>query len=276
MVKRVGIVEAPEGGRKEIVKQFAILENRLQNNFQTYPNRTLIRSFLTLLVVIFYFAANLKAQGVSSDSTVIVRLEAIHKMLQHDEMQTNRWWWSWLAGYSAATVGQGVAGMVSDNLQTRQDLFLGATTAFIGAAGQFLTPVTLSGYTQQISLLPENTANERLGKLNASEEFLQKRALAETKGRSWQMHAATGAVNVGSGLITWFGFDRTWQDGLINFALNTVVTEAQIWSQPIIAKRGLASYQKHFISENRRQSGRYAYKYTVSAGANGILVRMTF
>lgn len=252
------------------------MENHLQNIFLTYPNRTFNRSILTILVVIFCFAANLNAQGVSDDSIVIARLDIIHKMLQHDEIQTNRWWWSWLAGYSAATVGQGVAGMVSNNLHARQDLFLGATTAFIGAAGQFLSPVTLSGYTRQISLLPGNTAGERLNKLNTAEVFLQKRALDETKGRSWQMHAATGAVNVGSGLITWIGFDRTWQDGLINFALNTVVTEAQIWSQPIIAKRGFASYQKHYISENRRQTGRYLYKYTVCAGTNGILVRMNF
>jgi len=229
-----------------------------------------------ILVINSCISNNVKAQDGPSDSLVSIRLDLIQKMLLHDQIQTNRWWWSWLAGYSAATIGQGVAGMVSDNLQTRQDFFLGATTAFIGAAGQFITPVKLSRYTEQIGTLPETTEKERLTKLNAAEYFLKNRALAETKGRSWQMHAATGAVNVGSGLITWFGFDRTWKDGLINFALNTVVTEAQIWSQPIIARRGFAAYHKNYSPGISNQSNRLFYKYSVSAGAQGILVKLTF
>ena len=231
---------------------------------------------LVIMLLCFCFATDLKAQDEKRDSAVIVQLDVIGKMLKHDATQTNRWWWIWLGGYSAATVTQGVVGLASDNLHARQDLFLGATTSMIGAVGQLIWPVQPSKYPLLLNAMPENNPAERLSKLNKAEEFLQIRANAETKGRSWQMHAASGAINVGSGLITWIGFDRTWQDGLINFALNSVVTEAQIWSQPVIARRSLASYRKNYPDNDKVQSNRHSYRYIVSAGSQGILVKMIF
>jgi hypothetical protein len=49
-------------------------------------------------------------------------------------------------------------------------------------------------------------------------------------------------VNLGSGLITWLGYNRTFLDGLENFALNTLITEAQIWTQPVKAVRDYEKY----------------------------------
>jgi hypothetical protein len=248
-------------------------EHTLAENHEIRRVKTTV---LIILFMCFCFVTDLKAQDAKPDSSVIVQLDVIGKMLKHDATQTNRWWWIWLGGYSAATVAQGAAGLASGNLHARQDLFLGATTSMIGAVGQLIWPVQPSKYPSILNRLPENNPAERLSKLNKAEEFLQIRANAETKGRSWQMHAASGAINVGSGLITWIGFDRTWQDGLINFALNSVVTEAQIWSQPIIARRSLASYRKNFPDDDKVQSNRHLYRYIVSAGSQGILVKMIF
>jgi len=193
-------------------------------------------AILIFLAFDMFIVHNVKGQPPVSDSMVRVRLDVVQKMIQKDATNTGRWWWGWLVGYSAATVGQVAGGLVTDNLKTRQDLYLGAATTFVGAAGQFLQPVRLSTYPDQLSLMPENTSAERLIKLEKAEEFLQQRAMSEQDGRSWQVHAVSTAVNLASGLITWLGFKRTWQDGLVNFAINEAITEAQIWSQPMRAK----------------------------------------
>lgn len=246
------------------------------NLAENHEIRKLNTTVLVIMLMCFCFATELKAQDVKPDSAVIVQLDVIGKILQHDAIQTNRWWWIWLGGYSVATVGQSVAGLASDNLHTRQDLFLGATTSMIGAVGQLVWPVQPSKYPSLLNAMPEINSADRLSKLNIAEEYLQIRAIAETKGRSWQMHAASGAINVGSGLITWIGFDRTWKDGLINFTLNSVVTEAQIWSQPVIARRSLAMYRKNYPDDDKVISNRHSYRYIVSAGSQGILVKMIF
>jgi hypothetical protein len=74
------------------------------------------------------------------------------------------------------------------------------------------------------------------------ETMLREIAEREKAGRSWKIHAVAGAVNLGSGLVTWLGFKRTVWDGLINFAMNTVITEAQIWSQPVRAVKDYDRY----------------------------------
>jgi len=71
-------------------------------------------------------------------------------------------------------------------------------------------------------------------------------AAREKAGRSWKIHAVAGAVNLGSGLVTWLVFKRTIWDGLINFAMNTAITEAQIWSQPM---RAAKDYERYFTEK---------------------------
>ena len=75
-----------------------------------------------------------------------------------------------------------------------------------------------------------------------SEEMLKEIAEREKEGRSWKMHALTGAVNLSTGLITWLGFKRSVWDGLEIFALNTAVTELQIWTQPTRAIKDYKNY----------------------------------
>jgi len=77
---------------------------------------------------------------------------------------------------------------------------------------------------------------------------LKKQADIALAGKSWKTHALFGVGNLASGLITWIGFKRSFGEGVFNFAMNMVITETQIWTQPIRAKK---AYQLYLQSNER-------------------------
>ncbi len=195
----------------------------------------------TIPVFLFFIIriVTLSGQDVVTDSLSSERLQEIQNLVHQDRANALHWWYCWLAGYSAATIGQGIVYFSTENKATKQDMALGAGTTFLGAIGQLLAPIVPPNSSIQNSQIYESDPEKQLV---YQEEILKEIARREKAGRSWKMHAVTGVVNIGSGLITWLGFKRTFGDGLVNFALNTVITEAQIWTQPT---RAVKDYQKY-------------------------------
>ncbi|MDM8003527.1 MAG: hypothetical protein QUS66_11595 [Bacteroidota bacterium] len=191
-----------------------------------------------------------------------------------DKAAAERWWYGWLAGYSAATAGQGIVYLTSDNKTLRQDMVLGAATTFLGAMGQLITPV-----------LPENsdypsyrdyTSGQKQLSEDQAAQLLKALAAREKEGRSWKTHAISGAVNLGSGLITWLGYKRTFMDGLENFALNTVITEAQIWTQPMKAARDYEKLTREAGPGGEPMTSRREGEWSWSIYPGGFYVRYVF
>lgn len=218
----------------------------------------------------------LSAQELSGDSLPDEEIRNLSELANQDRVRAQTWWYGWLGGYSTATAGQGIVYFTSEDKSLRQDMALGAATTFLGAMGQLLTP-----------MLPKDAKYRRpTGGYNApgaeplsskeSAELLKALALREKEGRSWKVHAVAGAVNLGSGLITWLGFKRTFLDGLGNFALNTVITEAQIWTQPT---RAIKNYER-FCREQNPGEAQAAYKpvseWTLNVYPGGFSVRLDF
>jgi hypothetical protein len=196
----------------------------------------------TFIVPIFSFSKQASAQNIASDSLVFERLSEIKIMLADERLWDNRWWYAWLGAYSAGTVAQIGVWIAVDDLSTRQDMALGAATAFIGAAGQLISPLKPNHEWHRIGQLPERTPEEKRIKLIESEKLLQQNALNEKIGKSFKTHAICTAVNLGSGLVTWLGFKRSVWAGLGNFALNEAITETQIFTQPKRAMKDYANY----------------------------------
>jgi hypothetical protein len=228
-----------------------------------------------LLIFLFHFS-DLSAQNEIPDSLVKERINYIQNMLNQGKPAAKLWWNGWLYGYSAATVVQGAVFLGSDQLKTRQDMALGAATTLVGAVGQLIMPMTPAKAPGKLALLPGDTPEERINKLNKAEELFEASAVREKDGRSWKMHAASSAVNISSGLITWLGFDRTIQAGLINFAINEVITETQIWTQPTRAIKDYKNYSAKY--KNGLPSAMYkpkAHLY-VNAFYGGLALRLVF
>lgn len=163
----------------------------------------------------------------------------LQSVTERDRKGALAWWYSWIGLYSTATAGQGIVALSSGDRSLRQDMVLGAATTFLGAAGTLLTPVVPGKKALEKYGF---TADEIIYNDEYYETMLREIAERERAGRSWKIHAVSGAVNLSSGLITWLGFKRTVWDGLINFAMNTAITEAQIWSQPTRAAKDYDRY----------------------------------
>jgi hypothetical protein len=232
--------------------------------------------FLLILIDLVKIPVYLHAQQADPDSLTVARIHSIQDMLDKGKQGADTWWYGWLAGYSLATVVQSGIAVESHSLKTRQDMILGAGTTFLGAAAQLLTPMTPARSPGRLSGLSEITSNEKKQKLEVAERLLELSAQRELEGRSWKAHAICGAVNLGSGLITWVGFDRDIWAGLGNFALNMAISEAQIWSQPRKAIKDYERYNKQFNPLQQAVNPRTAPRWQVSAYGAGVSVRLVF
>jgi hypothetical protein len=231
---------------------------------------------ITMALILLFRSVSISAQSNLPDSVVTARLQIIETMLNQGKYNANLWWYGWLAGYSAATVGQGVVALTTSDKGLRQDMFLGAGTTLLGAIGQVITPMVPGYASDRLKMISGDTKEERLQKLKSAEELLKQSALREKSGRSWQTHAVAGVVNISSGLITWFGFKRDIWAGLENFALNTCITEAQIWTQPTKAMRDYRNYCKKYKSGESFVAFKPETVWLVSGSPGGVQLKIVF
>jgi hypothetical protein len=218
----------------------------------------------------------LYSQTSVPDSLLKTRAQKFHKIVDHDRISAQRWWYGWLAGYSAATAGQGIVYFSTDEKATRQDMALGAATTFLGAAGVLITPIVPRETSFQSRDIQPNDSSQMLFDITSSEEMLKEIAKKEAEGRSWKIHAVTGAVNIGSGLITWLGFKRSVRAGLVNFAINTVITEAQIWTQPVKAIKDYQNYCTDNATSSIPHSLKPERKWYLCSYPCGFVLRLDF
>ncbi|MRR18555.1 hypothetical protein EG827_00030 [bacterium] len=241
---------------------------------RTFSGSVTVTIFLSVTILTQTFS--LHAQGVGTDSVRVESIRDIQMTSLQDKQNAQIWWYGWLAGYSAATAGQAIVAASTESLTTRQDMVLGAGTTFLGALGQLITPLgprdALKGYPS----VKQYMSGDHPVSPEEAMELLKILAAREKEGRSWKTHAIAGAVNLSSGLITWLGFKRTVWDGLTNFALNTAVTEAQIWTQPT---RAIKDYER-YLREYHPGEGMIPLKpeseWTVCVYPGGIALKVDF
>jgi hypothetical protein len=244
--------------------------------FRSKPLFQIKRRIITPLILLLFHFNLASAQDALSDPQVKERLQTIQRMLEAGKPNADRWWWGWLAGYGAATVAQGAIGLTNGDLDTRQDMALGAATTFLGAMGQVIAPMTPSSAPKEFSRFPENTTEARREKLAKAETLLHECAQREKDGRSWKTHALTGAVNAAGGIVVWLGFKRSFWEGVGNFALNTAVTEIQIWTQPTRAIHDEDLYFQEHPSDQGLGFRDKGTSWVLSVRPGGIGIRFMF
>jgi hypothetical protein len=231
---------------------------------------------IPLLLLFILQLQLISGQVKNSDSAIIEGLNEIQILLHKDRINAQRWWYGWLTGYSAATVGQGIVYFSSDKERTRQDMALGSATTFLGAIGLLITPIVPHNPDLKDSPDPAGASKDQYNKQEQYEELLKEIALREKAGRSWKPHAIAGVVNIGSGLITWLGFRRSFVEGLGNFALNTVITEAQIWTQPTRAVKDYQNFIRKYHPGSVPGVTKPAKELLVRAHPGGIAFELDF
>jgi len=237
--------------------------------------RQLIWTISFILIFSIQFSP-LCAQNQISDSLVVARIQYIKNTLEHDKENTKRWWYGWLVGYSAATIGQGVIYFDSNEKGTKQDMALGAATTLLGAAGQFISPLIPGRESIQLNSISATTGIERLKKLVIAEKLFEECAMREKLARSWKNHALCSAVNLGGGLITWLGFKRSFGAGVGYFVLNTAITETQIWTQPTLARRNYKKYHQQYLENEEEISYLPEVNWYLNAYPGGLGIKVVF
>lgn len=233
---------------------------------------------VTILVSVIFLlqAVLLHGQDAIPDSVTDYRIQNIQLTALQDRQNAQIWWYGWLAGYSAATAGQAIVSASTGNPATRQDMVLGAATTLLGALGQVITPIVPKNANADFPSFSEYITGEKPLSEEQAAELLKTLAIREKEGRSWKTHAMAGVVNLGSGLITWLGFKRTVWDGLANFALNTAVTEAQIWTQPTRAIKHYERYLREYHPEAGVAPSQPESELTVSVFPGGVAIKIDF
>jgi hypothetical protein len=232
---------------------------------------------ITLLFLIFNTQVSvLWAQDQLPDSIVNERIQFIQHTLDRDLVKTRQWWYGWLAGYSAATVAQGAVYLESTDKSTRQDMALGTVTTFLGVAGQFISPFIPGKLPKIPHLMSGNSASDHLNNLAIGEELLRESAKREQMARSWKSHILCTTVDLSSGLVTWLVFDRSIWAGIGNFAFNAAISEAQIWTQPILAQRNYKKYRQKYIKGDVELSYRPQVNWYLGAYASGVGLKVAF
>jgi hypothetical protein len=236
------------------------------------------RSMRAPLLVFFvmFQIHQLRAQDVPSDSVVKERIQCIQKMLDEGQQNANLWRNGWIIGYSALTVGQGAAYYISTDENIKMIWAMGSATTLACAAIGIFTPM-LAAYTPpNLSRIPENSKEEQQKKLEIAEKYLKFSAEQEKEGRSWKVHALYGIVNAGEGVLVCVAFDQSFWSGFTNFALSSIVSEAQIWSQPTKAISDFQSYCRRYKPEETPEALRQKPVWHVNAYPGGVVVNLVF
>jgi hypothetical protein len=233
--------------------------------------------FLIIVILISIIRTNsLYGQAAKRDSLdPRIRID-IKRLVSDNRHAANAWWYTWLSGYGAATVVQTGIAVTSPELKTRQDMWNGAATTFLGVVGLLATPLVPKDSEVNKLMSEGKDVGHIYTSSDFSEAMLKDIARREQFGRSWKVHAVTGVVNIGSGLVTWLGFKRSFGEGMVTFAINTVITEAQIWSQPIRAVRDYKKYVQ--VHSNGKLAGPAlpSKQWIMSATPGGINIRLRF
>jgi hypothetical protein len=237
----------------------------------------MVRS-MSVVMALLALASTVGAEDPQSlaDSEVTGRLQYIQSSLDAGQGAANLWWYGWTAGYGAATAEQIVAHCQADTTKERQDTLVGYVTSAFGVIGQLVAPVEAGRLAAQLRAIPGQTPEERQAKLTAAESFLRRSAAQEAFGRSWKMHAITGAVNLGIGLFLWLRYDRPVRDGLVIFATGQLVSEVQIFTQPMKAVRDLREYEQRSEFDHTRTVGADHSTWYVGATPGGMVMGCRF
>ena len=219
---------------------------------------------------------SLAEQTLLPDSIVKERIQIIQRMLDGGKRNANLWWYGWLSAYGAAAITQGAIWIGSDKLVTRQDMALGVLTDLLGMGGQIISPMVPGYAPGRLENIPGGTPEENVLKLHEAEKLLEESAKREKEGRSWKIHVLDGAVNLGCGFIMWFGYHRTFLEGMGNVALNQAVCEVQIFTQPTRAIKDYKTYCQQYKTEQNLSLNEPKVTWSFAMIPGGIGVRLTF
>ncbi len=158
--------------------------------------------FALLAPEIAYSGQSAQAGGTSAtDADIDRRLRFLEARLDDSKLHGQAWWYGWLTINSGAMLAGGLsAGLSDDNDDTVKNA-TNATKAAIGLTRMLINPLEARFGADKIRDLPEANREEKLAKLRAAEDQLERNAARADRRWSIARHAGNVAINVAAGTL---------------------------------------------------------------------------
>ncbi|HEY2774527.1 MAG TPA: hypothetical protein VGK20_10830 [Candidatus Binatia bacterium] len=185
-----------------------------------------------------------------------------------------RWWWEgWMTVFVIGTAFEAVQGATSRDHGAQADEYLGAIESVAGIADLlFDDRVALRG-AQASSSMPAQNGEQCAKRLEVAEKELAAAAEQAQDRYGWSEHLINLAVSGGHTAIVAGAFgDRT--RGATSFAVNEVVSELQVWTEPSRPIGDWNDYRSTFGEARTASAKREQWQWI--AGPTGLGVRYSF
>lgn len=177
-----------------------------------------------------------------SDAAIDARIRFIEERLDASKTHGQIWYWSWLSVNSVSAVGLGVFAGLADNKDDRVNNGVNAGIAALGVVDVLFRPLQARLGASPVSGLPEETREEKIDKLRASEALLQANAERAEERTDWRMHAGSLALAGAAGLAIGLAGDPV--DAAISAAANAIGGVVYLLSAPNAPATDWRDYQK--------------------------------
>ena len=136
-----------------------------------------------------------------SDAVINQRLRFLEERLDDNQLHGQIWEYSWYAINGGTVVGSTISSFFVGH-DARVANIANGTKAAIGLTRMILDPLEAAQGSQPIRGLPENTRAEKLAKLQAAEELLERNAARANERYGWQTHLGNAVINgVAGGIV---------------------------------------------------------------------------
>ncbi|TAL31531.1 MAG: hypothetical protein EPN93_17200 [Spirochaetes bacterium] len=212
------------------------------------------------MMILFSVSTALRAADpAASAGDPAERIDFIQNALDGGDFRATLWWWGWLGIYGASTGASFYTAATTDNGGTKIIQNVYGVQSALGVAGILISRFASIYGAGELRAMPSGTADERAAKLARGEGLLGSASEDEEFGRSWIGHALGVVVNGGGALVIWKGYDERLRregkepgkEALMCFALGMIVSEIQIFTQPMRAVDDWSEYRSRYRRASR-------------------------
>lgn len=203
----------------------------------------MIRSLSFWIALVFATLASLVAAPVSaqrfsqssgsslSDGEIDRRLRFLEQRLDGSKLHGEIWHWGWLAVNGGSAIGFGAAAAASSDGDDTVKHSVTAAKAAIGVGRVLFEPLEARKGADPIRGLAEGTREQKLAKLRAAEDQLQRNAERAEKRWSWPRHLGNTVLNAaGGGIVAAFGdTGDAYEVGVVGFLGGLAFILTQPW-----------------------------------------------
>lgn len=239
------------------------------DNLATLPQ--LYRTIALLLAAMLSCVAIASAQGgqATGVSDLDDRLRYLNEGLDDIKRPSQFWQYGWSGFYGLSGVAQLAGAIGEDDNDDAAVFYVGAVKSLGGLTMMLLKPLPVVSQGSELSRLPQETRQQKLERLAATERLLEESARRADERYTIKPHLIGLAVNLlGAGAIAAWG-DK--DDALGATALGIAINEAAIWSQPSAARQSWENYQRKFNGV-----GRNSIDWRIIPGLTSVTLQVTF